>query len=65
LGTTVDPAVVGCLLDDDVARLEVHRGLIEHQVDLARQHHRIVDATRTMHQRVADGTAALRRLVAD
>src|SRR5260221_5351485 len=42
LRAAVDPGVIGRLLDDDVARPHVHHRIVEHHVDLARQHHSLI-----------------------
>src|SRR5215470_7799916 len=39
----VDPGVAGALLNEDIARFQVHLGLIKQHVDLPFQHNGIVD----------------------
>jgi hypothetical protein len=42
--STIDPGVIGRLLHDGIAGLQMDHGIIKHHVDLARQHHGVIDA---------------------
>src|SRR5215467_4136687 len=48
----IDPGVVGRLLHDHVARLQMHVTVVEHHVDLAREDDRVVETAGAMHQRM-------------
>src|ERR1700744_4700333 len=60
LGPVIDPGMVRGLLDDRIARLEMDCRIIEHHVDLARQHPRVIDAAGEMHQRMGYGKSPCR-----
>src|SRR6516225_9132922 len=57
--------MIGRLLDDHIAGPHVHHRVVEHHVDLARQHDGIIDGARAVHQRVPHGKAPPRRALAD
>src|SRR5262249_43612397 len=65
LASAVDPGVVGALLDQHVASLEVDLAVVEQHVDLALHDDGVVDGQRAVHQRVARRQAFLGRVVAD
>src|ERR1043166_6982314 len=56
----VDPGMVGRLLHHGVARLEMNAGLVEHHVDLARNHDGIIERAAAVHHRVLHRRAARR-----
>src|ERR1700733_7843788 len=58
LSSVIDPCVIGGLLDDRSAGLEMNHGVIEPHLDLPRQLHRVIDAARPMHQRMGDRAAS-------
>src|SRR5258708_1127164 len=53
LGAAIDPGVVGALLPQHVAGLEMDLAIVEQHVDLARQDDGVIDAARAMHRMVA------------
>src|SRR5438105_3973725 len=65
LCSTIHPGVVGALLHQDIASLEMNFGVIEQHVDLAFHDNRVIDGTRPVHQWVPRRQAFLRRMVTD
>src|SRR5712671_2826857 len=53
LGSPVDPGMVGALLDQHVAGLEMDLAVVEQHVDLALHDDGVVNGERAVHQRVA------------
>src|SRR5436305_7886515 len=51
-GAAVDPGMIGALLDQDIAGLEVDFGVIEKHVDLTLHDDGVIDRQRAVHQRV-------------
>jgi hypothetical protein len=52
--------MIGALLHEDVALLEVHFALVEQHVDLALENDRVIDAVGRVHVRMPGGTALAR-----
>src|SRR5262245_56187800 len=65
LGSAVDPGVVGALLDQHVAGLEMDLAVVDQHVDLTLHDDGVVDGERAVHQRMAWRQAPLGRVVAD
>src|SRR5450759_3330385 len=59
----VAPGVIGPALDQHVARLQQHLGVVEHAVDFAREDDDVIDRLRAMHQRMAPVLAECRGLL--
>ena len=63
LRATIDPGMIGRLLDDDIAGLHVHHRVVKHHVDLAGQHVSVIDGPRAV-QRMPYGKTFRRRALA-
>jgi hypothetical protein len=55
-------SVVGRLLHDHVARLQMHIAVVEHHVDLAGENDRVVETAGAMHQRMLHRNTARRHI---
>src|SRR5215475_13906579 len=65
LGSTVDPGMVGALLNQYVASLEMHLAVVEQHVDLALHDDGVMDGECAVHQRVPRRQSLFGRVVAD
>src|SRR3954469_14134015 len=65
LGAAVDPGMVGALLHQHVAGLEMNLVIVEQHVDLARHYDGVVDGASAMHGRMPRREAALGCAVAE
>src|SRR5215470_10268136 len=53
LAAVVHPSMVGTLLLQDISGLQVHLGIVEQHVDLARQHDGVINAPSAVHVRMS------------
>ena len=62
---TIDPSVIGRLLDDDIACLHVHNRAVQHHVSLAGQDNGIINRSSAMHHRMLHGKPPGWRVISD
>src|SRR5215470_5377615 len=65
LGPAIDPGVIGALLHQHIARLEMNLRVVEQHVDLAGHHYSVVHGARAMHGGMPRRQSALGRTIAE